>query len=146
MFPPRRRRRSFSFSNTTLNHTCIHHLHLHLSPSSPEPPPLSSPLRYRNANFSPPSLFTSFFLNYFYHMDASKEGRGLSVSTNQHDYWLIYPQTFLPPSLFLPPSSLFLPSLHPFYHQRPVTALLPLFSLLFPKLNFIVSSPTPLSS
>lgn len=43
-----------------------------------------------------------------------KKGR---FSSNQHDYRLIYPKTFLAPSLS---SS--------FRHQRPVTALLPLLS------------------
>lgn len=81
----------------------------------------------------PLSLFTSLH-NYFNHMDAREDG----FFSNQHDYWLIYPQTFLPPS----PSPL---HLHiPF--STNVAALLALFSLLFPELNFIVSSPTTLSS
>lgn len=86
--------------HSTLNHTCIHHLHLHLS----NPPPFSTtPVRYRNANFS-----SSFPIHLFFliistiWMPARTGGGTVSLQISMTTGWFILKLFSLP-----------LPSLHP---------------------------------
>lgn len=93
---PMWKKKAFIQRHNTKSHTFITFTSIYLTSFWPL-------FRYGNANFL-------FLLPPHGHQLEREEAQS---SSNQHNYWLIYPQTFLPPSL---------------RHRRPVTALLPLIS------------------